>query len=648
MATVTADSYGIDNTGATDITAALATAINAQPAGTIFQLHADGSYKSDAQKIWSNSNGITIDGQNAAIFESIRRTGVPTTSNPTFGTVKTLSIVGANMTVRNLRLYGFRKDVYPGTYLVAAAGSPTKVGSTWVLDAQGEEVRLPQTPLDMVVSIEYETPFYFRDKDGYVRFEFSASDTTHVANDAVLSIVDDVTGTVLASQAFTLTGTAATYQLAWLLPVGNLGTRLRITVKKATATANTITVASITPYGEAGYRPYNWFGNATNPAFSGGDEFSYHFAATGNGCIVQDCYSEGPDGDGVNFGVSNNVQVLNVTTRCANRQGMVMQKNTGTIVDGFTAREIGRAGIDLEPNPGDTVHDPIIRNCTFINCRNYAIASGLPTQTFNLSMSNITSTNIGMGPFAGGAIGGSISNWVHSNTYRSDTSRVNNGGLANADALLYWQGLECDDFTTDIGFALQNKGSTIYRDMHLRGAIITNPRTPSYRTFLDTMGVTSTGQAWRDDLGNWNVDNGRAYMLCTTVSNNVTSVETGMANVVVEADITMGASGSNGGLIFRSSDATNYQLMHMVAPATLNLYQRVAGTFTLIGTATLATFTNSTVHLKVVANGSTLQFYTAGVLRSTITNSANISATRCGLLSSNLTVLFDNFSVVAA
>lgn len=213
---------------------------------------------------------------------------------------------------------------------------------------------------------------------------------------------------------------------------------------------------------------------------------------------------------------------------------------------------------------------------------------------------------------------------------------------------MYWQGLECDDFTTDIGFALQNKGSTIYRDMHLRGAIITNPRTPSYRTFLDTMGVTSTGQAWRDDLGNWNVDNGRAYMLCTTVSNNVTSVETGMANVVVEADITMGASGSNGGLIFRSSDATNYQLMHMVAPATLNLYQRVAGTFTLIGTATLATFTNSTVHLKVVANGSTLQFYTAGVLRSTITNSANISATRCGLLSSNLTVLFDNFSVVAA
>lgn len=655
MATVTADSYGIDNTGATDVTTALNSAINAQPAGTVFQLHADGSYKSDAQKSWSNPNGITIDGQNAAIFESIRRTGVPQSQNPTAGTVKTLSISGANMVVRNLRLYGFRKDVYTGTYLVAVNGSPTLVGTTMVLDAQDEEVRLPQIVYDTIAAGQrnYETAYYFRDKDGQVRFEFSASDTAHVANDAVFSIVNDANGAVMFSQAFTLTGTPATYSIAWVLPDADLGLQLRITVKKATATANTITVASITPYNECSYRPYDWVGDTKNPPYSGGDEFSHHFLPTGANILLENCWSEGPDGDSYNLSaVGHDTTILNCTSRCANRQGLTLENSTRTTVDGYTAREPRRSGIDFEPITGDLVVDPTIQNSTFINVRNYAIGSGHPTQVTNLNISNIVSFNIGMGPFAGGAVGGTISNWVHTGTYRSDADRVLNSaaGLENVDCPMYWVGLECDNFTTDIGFALQSKGSTVYRDMHVRGAVVTNPRAPSYRTFLDSMGTAPTGQQWVDAVGSWNIDNGKAYLIATTVSNAFTTVETGMANVIVEADCTFGGSGTEGGLVFRMSDATTYQVMQLRAPATMNLYARVAGVYTVLGTTpyTLPTFTNTTVHMKVVANGSTLQFYTNGVLRATVTNSANLTNTRCGIMTSSIVPKFDNFTVVAA
>lgn len=654
MAIVTADSYGIDNTGATDITTALNSAINAQPAGTIFQLHANGSYKSDSAKNWSNSAGITIDGQNAAIFESTRRTGSPTPANPTPGTVKTLALTGANLTVRNLRLYGFRKDVYTGTYLVAVAGSPTLVGTTMVLDAQNEEVRLPKGVYDTIAAGQrnYETSYYFRDKDGYVRFEFSASDTNHVTNDAVFSIVNDATGTALFSQAFTLTGSAATYAIAWLLPDANLGTQLRITLKKATATANTITVASITPYNECSYRPYDWVGDALNPPFSGGDEFSHHFAPSGANILIEDCWSEGPDGDSYNLiSAGNDTTVLNCTSRCANRQGLTLENSLRSTVDGYTARETRRSGIDLEPNTISLhVNDPTIQNCTFMNVRNYAIGSGHPTQIFNMNISNIVSNNIGMGPFAGGAVGGTISNWVHTGTYRLDADRVLNGGLTNADCPMYWQGLECDDFTTDIGFALQSKGSSTYRDMHVRGAVVTNPRAPSYRTFLDTMGTATTGETWTDAVGNWNVDNGQAYCVYTAVSNAFTTLDSGMANVIAEVDVTFGGSGTEGGLVFRMSDATTYQVMQLRAPATMNLYARVAGVYTVLGTTpyTLPTFTNTTVHMKVVANGSTLQFYSNGVLRATVTNSANLTNTRCGIMTSSSIPRFDNFTVAAA
>lgn len=648
MTTVTADSYGIDNTGATDVTAALATAINAQPAGTLFQLHANGRYKSDSVKVWNNANGITVDGQNATIFESTRRVGV--VLGPA-GTVKTLQITGANMVVRNLNMYGFRKDVYTGQYLVAVNGAPTVAGTTMVLDAQNEEVRLPQIVYDTIAGQKnYETAYYSRDPDGFIRFEFSASDTAQVTSDAVFSIINDANGAVLFSQAFTLTSSPATYAISWNLPLANLGTQLRITVKKATATPNTITLASITPYGEGNYRSSSWAGDAKNPPYSGGDEFTHHFYPIGTGVLIENCWSEGTDGDGFNLTQAGaDTTILNCTSRCSNRQGLTLENSVRSIVDGYTGREARRSGIDIEPNDV-TMHvvDATIRNCTLINCRNYAIGCGHPPQVTNLNISDIVSFNIGMGPMAGGATGGTISNWVHTGTYRLDADRVLNGGLTNADCPLYWQGLECDNFTTDIGFALQNKGSAFYRDMHVRGAVVTNPRPPSYRTFLDTMGTALTGQAWRDEVGAWNIDNGKAYN-AFQIANGVSSIETGMSNVIVEADATFPPGSSNGGLVLRVLDGLNFILMQIVANTnTMNIYTKVAGVFTLLGTLTIPSVTNSTVHLKAVANGSTMQFYTAGVLRTTVVNSTNLTNTRCGLDSSNMTLLFDNFSVVAA
>lgn len=182
MPTVTADSYGIDYTGATDVTAALTAAINAQPAGNTFQLHPNGKYLTAVTlaNTWTPTN-VIVDGQGATLFRNTRRDG-DRANDPNI-----LNFNAPGSTLKNLNVYGFRKDVYTGDKLTVVAGTPFVSGTGVILDGQNEEVRLPNVKLDFKLSLGVwqndEVPFYFRyGLDGLLHFEAVLADTTHVAN----------------------------------------------------------------------------------------------------------------------------------------------------------------------------------------------------------------------------------------------------------------------------------------------------------------------------------------------------------------------------------------------------------------------------------------------------------------------------------
>jgi hypothetical protein len=473
MPIVTADSYGIDFTGATDVTVALAAAINAQPSGNTFQLHPGGLYLTNSPMTLTPTN-VIIDGQGAFTFRNVRRSGDS-------GTHSDIVIFnGPDSTLRDLSIYGFRKDVYTGDKLTTVTGSPLVSGTTVLLDALNEEVRLPQTPLDYFATptpgpTNFETPFYFRGVDGLVRFEATLSDTTHVANDCVFSIVDDSNGTTLA-----------------------------------TATANVITVGDITPYGEAGYRRHGV--TAFPIPQGGGNEFqdAIHFSGAAN-MTVDNVWAEGPDGDGFNLTSAGvNCQVLNSTVRGAGRQCYTIEFSTSSLIDNCVGREGGRSGVDFEPQGGSPNNLTTISNCTFINIRNYTIAMGPLNYMFDVTLSNITSVSSGMGPMFGGGTRVTITNFVHSQTTRDEADRVHNGGRAGIDAIIQGIDVTADNFTTDIGFWLKMAGVAVPfgNNIHITNARALHPTlVPPYIIDVPNSSVSTVSDVvagvWDDPLVFW-------------------------------------------------------------------------------------------------------------------------------------------------
>jgi hypothetical protein len=475
MPIVTADSYGIDYTGATDVGTALANAINAN-SGNTFQLHPNGRYLLNTNinsygTIWTAGN-IVIEGQDAALFRNVKRDNGYA---PHYNMVTIYGNAGP-VTVADLHLYGYRKDPYPGNELTTVAGTPTPSGATVQLDAVNEEVRLPQVPLDWVRFSgepinsyhDWETPFYFRDPDGYVQFDFLLFSSVALdTSGAVLSIINDETGAVLASSTVSPTLVPTTYTLRWLLPDAHLGTRLRVTVRKATG-GNTLTVQSITAYGECGYRNKNATGadhnhNASslysdgNIVLKGGNEFSdllVPATVTGN-MTLDNVSTEGSDGDGINLssmGGGGTLTLTNFYSRGAGRQGITNPLPT-TVIQDSIVRETGRSGIDFEPTGGG-VGGITLERVDFINTRNYTVAAANYGVISDVHFTDCTSTNAGMGPWYGGGWWITINNFTHSNTYRDEADRVLNGGSAGVDAIIRGFNITANGFTTDIGFWL--------------------------------------------------------------------------------------------------------------------------------------------------------------------------------------------------
>lgn len=98
-----------------------------------------------------------------------------------------------DVTLDRPRLFGARTETFTGGTWTPVTGSPTFSGSTAILDAQDEAVRLPDSA----------TSFHARDVDGMVNIGVTLSDTNHVANDCQIEVVTNDTPTTAPSAVAT-------------------------------------------------------------------------------------------------------------------------------------------------------------------------------------------------------------------------------------------------------------------------------------------------------------------------------------------------------------------------------------------------------------------------------------------------------------
>jgi hypothetical protein len=111
---------------------------------------------------------------------------------------------------------------------------------------------------------------------------------------------------------------------------------------------------------------------------------------------------------------------------------------------------------------------------------------------------------------------------------------------------------------------------------------------------------------------------------------------------------TTALAGHYGGLLFRQYDADNYWVTDIDFNAgSLRLYKRVAGSATVVDTASVSVSLNTEHEVKVLFSGNDITVYLDGVAKITATDSFNASATTHGLRGNQTGLRFYEFHFIA-
>ena len=170
-----------------------------------------------------------------------------------------------------------------------------------------------------------------------------------------------------------------------------------------------------------------------------------------------------------------------------------------------------------------------------------------------------------------------------------------------------------------------------------------------------SLGDTTTGQVWTAHTGGWGISSNQGYQSTPTNDAMATVESHSLSNCTISADITSGALGYLGGLLFRYLNVNNCWVARLNTNAgsnALELYRRSGGTWTLVGSWSPAGLAASTTYaLSVVLLGSSITVKLNGTTRITATNSQEADATRHGLyghaVSNSGAMRWDNFSIAA-
>jgi len=169
----------------------------------------------------------------------------------------------------------------------------------------------------------------------------------------------------------------------------------------------------------------------------------------------------------------------------------------------------------------------------------------------------------------------------------------------------------------------------------LAGAIaLQYPTDLIYDTFARTdssssLGTTLTGETWTAHSGTWGIKNGAAY-LAVQSGDSVATVDSSLTDVEVQCEFLYN---NDGGIVLRAIDASNYVLaLFNSTLGQVQLYKRVAGTYTLLGTTLSGVAPiGATYSVKLLALGSYIEVYVNGISRLTASVSDLATATRVGL-----------------
>lgn len=334
--------WRLDETGTDDVTEDLQRIVDSLPDGSTLLAPASGVFRiDDTVTIGEGQHHITFDGQGSRWVQ------------PNEVNAPLFSLTGTENTIRGVRGYSTNTTVTTDVsgWVVGDAshpivGTPTASGTSVLLDAQNDQVEIPWKGDDAI-------SYYARDYTGTNTWVFTLSDTNQVASDCQV-VVMERDGTVLQTTTMTLSGTPTDYTITYV-PT-NLYIPLRVAVKKATATANTITLSQVVQYGRQSYD--------SDLAFN-------HLVAVSSGAAsvnVIDCWAEGMAGDAVTTGSAQGLFIDNLTSRVNGRQGVSFNTGSNIIMRNSEVIAAARHSIDLEPETTQVfVSDIIIENCRFFD-----------------------------------------------------------------------------------------------------------------------------------------------------------------------------------------------------------------------------------------------------------------------------------------
>jgi len=397
-------------TGLTDVAFAVGTLINTAPPGSRICAAPGAVYRFDHDMEITNHD-ITIDFTDATCFLTYQ-------SNTPFIDLRFCDRVR----VTGGMWLGYKTTVHSGSNMENIAGTPTISGTTKLLDAQNEEVQL----LD---DSSWAEPYLWARvvpqqvgiaDDGLgVRNYWSVvlSDTAQVANDWIVTVYSGDTTTVLAQQTLTVTSTPTAYPIQ-VFP-NDVLTRLRLTVKKATATANTGTVTSVTSYGRNDY-------SATY------DVASAFIVTSSQFITIDNMWIEGFGGDAIQLSDSGAkfIYVRNVRSHGMRRQGMSFNQGSDIWIENVHVSGTGRSGIDFEPFATTWFTQRVtLRQARFDEITNYAFAMGNWARNMDFTMEDIVIGRCRIATMSGGFRRGTIRNLT-------SNSQVNTG---EADMLISGQ-----------------------------------------------------------------------------------------------------------------------------------------------------------------------------------------------------------------
>jgi hypothetical protein len=158
------------------------------------------------------------------------------------------------------------------------------------------------------------------------------------------------------------------------------------------------------------------------------------------------------------------------------------------------------------------------------------------------------------------------------------------------------------------------------------------------------LGTSDSGQVWTVSAGAPGIAGGKAY--ASTAANMRATLNAGLADAVVEIDISGVTSADQAWLVLRYVDASNFLRLGTTPGGSLQLQEVVAGAATVV-TPSFGNVGLLNGTLRAVLSGSTIDVYFNGALIGRRTSAQFLAATSYGINTATTAPRFDNFTVRA-